>query len=114
MLTLSEDYKQLLKEELALSRIITAIEHHLLVKIFYEGDENEKRGWREGEIYALGESTAGNKVIRIYQTKGVTKTRMPEWKLFRVDRIKSMYYIGEFNSPRDKFNPHGDKSMTRV
>lgn len=114
MLTLFETYKKVLAEAVAQSRFITAIENHFLVKFYYEGDEDERRGWREGEIYALGESTAGNKVIRVYQTKGVTKTRIPEWKLFRLDKIKTLYFVGEFDTPRDKFNSNGDNSMVKV
>lgn len=114
MKTLLETYQQLLLEAIPNYKVINAIKNKLSVRFYYEGDKNEQKGNREGDIYAYGESTAGNPVIRVYQTRGVTSTRIPEWKLFRVDKIRNIDYIGEFEEPQSKFNANGDNSMQKV
>lgn len=109
-----QTYHQLLQEAVSNTKIINAIKNRLTVKFYYEGDKNEQKGWREGDIYAFGESTRGNPVVRIYQLRGTTSTKVPDWKLFRVDKIKDIEYIGEFEKPQSKFNPQGDNSMQKV
>lgn len=113
---ISEDtYNKLLTERATSnSRVILAIKRNAIVKFYYKGDEKEKEGWRTGEIYAFGESTRGNRVIRVYQTSGTTSTRIPDWKLFLVDKIRSFQHVGIFETPRPKFNSNGDNSMQKV
>ena len=75
---------------------------------------------------AYGYSKKNNPVIRAYQTSGPSLKvnekgiPLPDWRLFRVDRIKSMKpQKGEdslfltFNEP-PLYNPVGDNSMSRV
>lgn len=114
MITLKETYKLIITEAIALSEVIEAIESRQVCRFYYEGDNTEKKGWRLGEFYTLGDSTAGNKVVRVYQLTGVTDTVIPNWKLFRVDAIRDIEFIRSFSRPRPKFNPNGDKTMTRV
>lgn len=96
-----------------------AIDNHYRVRIYYAGDDNTAAGARTIEVYAYGTSIAGNQVIRAYQLFGDTKSVIPQWKLFRVDRIirwEPTKWV--FNNPisdRDptipKYNPNGDRSM---
>jgi hypothetical protein len=114
MTTLYETYQQVLNEAVANYKIINAIKNKLTVRFYYDGDKNNQKGYREGDIYAFGESTKGNPVIRVYQLRGTTASRVPEWKMFRVDKIRDMEYIGEFERPQAKFNAGGDNSMQQV
>jgi predicted DNA-binding transcriptional regulator YafY len=112
-------YKDIILESITRNAIIDAINNHYRVKIYYSGDGDTPAGHRTIEVYAYGTSKAGNPVIRAYQLFGETKTIIPQWKLFRVDRIISWEPTGwVFNKPisdRDstipKYNPNGDKSM---
>jgi hypothetical protein len=114
MNTLYETYKKVLNEAVALSEIIDAIDNTQVIRFYYEGDNTENKGWRSGEIYALGDSIAGNKVIRVYQLQGVTDSKTPQWKLFRVDSIRDIETVGSFNQARPLFNSQGDNSMATV
>lgn len=107
-------YRKLLFESIGYDVLIDSIENHNVIKFYYEGDKTQKKGWRWGEIYALGESTAGNKVIRVFQIKGETDTVIPAWKLFRVDKITDIEQVRTFDRPRPQFNRGGDRSMARV
>lgn len=114
-MNLFEIYKKILQEAKASnSRIINAIKNRLTVKFYYDGDKNNQKGYREGDIYAFGESKAGNPVVRVYQLRGTTSSKVPEWKLFRVDKMRDIEYIGEFDNPQTKFNANGDNSMQTV
>ena len=113
-MTLYETYKQILKEAVAISDIISAIENKGVIRFYYAGDETENKGERLGEIYALGESKAGNKVIRVYQLRGATDTVIPNWKLFRVDKMDNIEFVRNYYRPRPQFNSRGDNSMSRV
>ena len=113
-MNLIETYKKILQEEVALSEIIDAIENTQVIRFYYEGDKTQNKGERVGEIYALGSSSAGNKVIRVFQLKGATDTVIPSWKLFRVDAIRNIEKVRQFYKPRPQFNAHGDNSMSAV
>lgn len=114
MMTLYETYLSILQEAVNVSDIINAIETKKVIRFYYEGDNTEHKGWRIGEIYVLGDSKAGNKVIRVYQLKGETDTVIPQWKLFLVDKIREIEEVRTFNRPRPNFNRSGDNSMVRV
>ena len=75
---------------------------------------------------AYGYSQKNNPVIRAYQTSGPSLKvnekgiPLPDWRLFRVDRIKSMKPMkGDgslfltFDEP-PLYNPVGDNSMERM
>jgi hypothetical protein len=100
---------------ISVSNINNAINNKNEVIIYYDGDENTSKGKRNTEVYAYGISMAGNPVIRAYQLSGDSDTIVPEWKLFRVDRISQWSVLKRrFTTPRPKFNPNGDKSMKSV
>ena len=75
---------------------------------------------------AFGESLRNNKVVRAYQISGPSLKvneegiPLPDWRLFRTDRMNSFKPIkGEdsvfetFSEP-PLYNPFGDKSMNRM
>lgn len=76
------------------------------------------------EPVAMGLSLAGNPVIRAYVLSGVSlKNNLPDWKLFRLDRItrvfKSAYVKAKvrkknFNKQRYNYNASGDELMIRI
>ena len=112
-------YSELILENTARNSIMDAIDKHYRVRIYYAGDDNTAAGARTIEVYAYGMSKGGNQVIRAYQVFGDTKTIIPQWKLFRVDRITRWEPTGwTFDEPvsdRDpsipRYNPNGDSSM---
>jgi predicted DNA-binding transcriptional regulator YafY len=100
---------------ISISNINNAINNKNEVIIYYDGDENTSKGKRNVEVYAYGISMAGNPVIRAYQLSGDSDTIVPEWKLFRIDRVSQWSVLKRrFTTPRPKFNPNGDKSMKSV
>ena len=100
---------------ISVSNINAAINNKNEVIIYYDGDENTSKGKRNVEVYANGISLAGNPVIRAYQLRGDSDTIVPEWKLFRVDKISQWSVLNRrFSTPKPKFNPSGDKSMKSV
>ena len=53
-------------------------------------EEKEEDGYK---CMHMGNSLAGNDVVRVYQVGGDTKTIEPGWKLFRVDRMNGFKKI---------------------
>ena len=111
---LYKTYIKLLVEQVTNSEIIEAIDNKEVVEFYYEGDETESRGARTVEIYAFGNSTKGNPVIRAYQTGGATDSSVPNWKLFDVRNIRNFKTVGNFEQPRQGFNLNGDAGMLNV
>lgn len=115
---LFEIYKKLiLKESVSTNSITDSIENKYQVTINYEGDPSHgiAPGLRTIQVYAYGLTSAGNPVIRAYQPYGDTATKVPGWKFFRIDRIKSWkptYAL--VTTPAPGFNPSGDRSMSTV
>lgn len=113
--SLKESYVRLLLEGVANSDVKKAIEERKVVYFYYDGGKSGVSGDRECEIYAFGVTRAGNQCIRAYQISGASKTGAPSWKLFLLDKMNN-FKITEntFDSPRDGFNPNGDKGMATV
>lgn len=90
--------------------IITAIQHKYVLRINYGG------GDRIIEPHCYGVSREGKELLRAYQVEGFSQSGKPtEWKLFRVDEIKSMQSTGNtFLVPRPGYNPLGDKAMATI
>lgn len=111
----------ILFEEVDPIRIKNAIKKRKSVYINYDS-EGEAKGKRIIQPVAYGLSKAGNPVIRAFQPFGDTKTRVPHWKLFRVDRILDWKQTKNTFSIPSKipgikisgFNPNGDRSMSQV
>jgi hypothetical protein len=115
-------FESLILEFASRDQINDAINNRVRVNIHYAGDDNTASGQRTIEVYAYGLTKSGNQAIRAYQIFGNTKTIIPQWKIFRVDRITRWEPLNfKFYTPisdRDPtipaFNPTGDKSMTTI
>ena len=118
----------LLTEQVSNSVIKDAVTNKHTCELRYMDDEKLPQGGQVRVIQpvAYGYSKKNNPVIRAYQTSGPSLKvnekgiPLPDWRLFRVDRIKSMKpQKGEdslfltFNEP-PLYNPVGDNSMSRV
>ena len=113
-------------------QVTEAIKKRYGVWIKY-GNENEKGGGKryiEPVAYGTMKGT-GNPVIRAFQPFGDTKTKIPHWKMFRLDKIedwkpnrnrhfddpsKGQFAKGKFTptGAEGAFNPNGDNSMDQV
>jgi hypothetical protein len=114
--------KNLILEVASRSEIEESIETHRTVRIYYEGDETEVKGWRWIEPYVYGLSKAGNPIIRAFQTEGVTDTEQPAWKTFRADKITrwirtpKIFFqpISDRNPSVPKYRENGDDGMITI
>jgi hypothetical protein len=135
-----KNFRGLITEAVDDNVIIKAISTHEYVYIYYEGDESNQKGYRTIRPYVLGVSKAGNKVLRAWQDKGKslsyslanrgeehdywydTDGKIKQgWRLFRLDRISSVYPTGKKFNNRDgsvsippKYNEGADSDMTSI
>ena len=108
-----------LNESVNMGPVSDAIQKRWVVKIKYKVSNDDRVGVEERVIMpvAYGVSKAGNLVLRAYQPQGDTKTTVPHWKLFRLDRIVSWKPLRNeimYSAPNEEYNPLGDKTMKRV
>ena len=124
--------KQSLNEAATPQQVTDAIKKRYEVKIKY-GDDNQKGGGQrliQPVAYGTMKGT-GNPVIRAFQPFGDTKTKVPHWKMFRLDKIEDwkplrnrhfddpsngQFAKGKFTptGAEGAFNPNGDNSMDQV
>ena len=110
------------EENVTISKVIDAIDSHKRIMINYKSDGgDDANGPRIAELYAYGLTKSGNPVVRAFQPYGDTTTSVPNWKMFRLDRITSWKDTGQtFDHPASDdynvgdFNEHGDKTMATV
>lgn len=114
-------FKNLIVEIASINSIVDAIKKKQVVVIYYQGDEPGGNGLRTIEPVCFGYSKAGNPVLRAWDLEGASHTAylgekpLPGWRMFRTDKIVSFRPTGEtFTTPKQGYNPNGDKSMTRV
>lgn len=71
-------------------------------------------GLRIVEPHAHGENVHDNELVRVFQRSGASSSgEHKDWKLLRVDRIKSLEVLDEhFSGPRPGYR-RGDKAMTK-
>lgn len=110
---------QNINESVNIGPVADAIQKRWIVKIKYKVSNDDRFGVEERVIMpvAYGVSKAGNMVLRAYQPMGDTKTKVPHWKLFRLDRIVSWKALRNeimHSAPNEDYNPFGDKTMRRV
>ncbi len=125
---LFESLIQLVTEQVSNSVIKDAITNKHTCELRYLDDEKLPDGGNSRIIQpvAYGYSKKNNPVIRAYQTSGPSLKvnekgiPLPDWRLFRTDRIKSIKPMkGDdslfltFEEP-PLYNPVGDNSMSRV
>lgn len=116
-------FKRLLEEAFinesiaTVSNVNDAINNLTQVEIRYNsGGEPVATGRRIIYPVAYGLTKSGNPVIRAFEPYGDTKTKVPAWKFFRLDRIKrwrplKKTFKGEV---LNGFNENGDESMSIV
>lgn len=107
---------EILIEDVSPGKVNDAIDRTYEVIINYNAVEDDMAsGKRRIQPVAYGITKAGNPVIRAYQPEGDTKTRVPAWKMFRLDGIESWkpMYKKVFEEPPG-YNPLGDKTMAEV
>lgn len=124
---LEQIYQELLTEEARAVDVVDAIKKRYEAKITYKADNDPKgSGERIIQPVAYGTTKAGNPVIRAFEPYGDTKTKVPAWKFFRLDRITSWKALrqNKFSEPpadqwrisgaEGKFNENGDETMAEV
>ena len=91
------------------SLICNAISRRAVIIFHYHG------GSRTVEPHCHGISTAGNEVLRGYQTGGYSESGNPVgWKLFEVSDMQNIQITGgTFGQNRPHYNPN-DKGMQVV
>lgn len=119
MKKLSRNIENLIFEDVDNTSVELAIKKRLPIKANYVADDDPRgSGWRIIQPVAYGLSKAGNPVVRAYQPFGDTKTKVPHWKLFRLDRFENWNPIKKKTNipepPLSEYNPDGDKSMSTV
>jgi len=91
--------------------IRNAIDRKQIIAIYYQGDKETGPGWRKGIIPLVLATYQGKKYIRAWQTDGKTLSGVPDWKLFRLDRIKNWNLVSQKTisvPPDSRWNPNGD------
>lgn len=114
--------RHILKENVDVNQINDALTNHNEILINYDGDDETHTGKRLIQVYAYGLTKAGNPCIRAFEPFGDTKTRVPHWKLFRLDRISKWTKTDRVfvEPPKEQgyqaqdFNKEGDKTMSTV
>ena len=121
ILEVTNKCKNLLTENVSREQVEDAINNKYYVNILYDdfpdGEEQVPPSKRYIQVYNFSDTTANNAAIRAFQMGGPSKTTPDEgaWKIFRLDRIRAwMPTKMKFHRPKDKFNPNGDRSMSRV
>ena len=111
-----ETYLNLLTEaNISIKTFIPIIKDKKKLEITYDSDDPIGRGKRLLEPYVLGVTKAGNLCFRGYQSLGSTKTYVPEWKIFLLDKILTWKVVGDRTTPPPlKYNPKGDKSLSQI
>lgn len=106
----------LLLEEANKDSVIDAVKKHYEVNINYKADDDPKgNGERIIQPCVYGTTQAGNPAIRAFQPYGDTKTKVPHWKIFLLDKIVNWESHPEnvFQEPPN-FNSKGDRGMSEV
>ena len=94
-----------------------AIKYGLIFLVQYKGKKDNHTSGHSRVIYpmVMGRSAEGKILLRVYHLKGwsVSNNREVEliWRMFRLDRIKSVIFTGSFyRLPPKGYNPN-DKGM---
>lgn len=88
------------------NQIVQAIQSRQVLTINYDPGE------RVIEPHAVGMSKDGNELLRAFQVSGASASgEHTEWKLFRLDRVRSLKLPGQsFSGPRPEYKK-GDRAM---
>lgn len=66
------------------------------------------------EPYAHGRTTAGNDALRGYQVGGTSESKVPDWKLFLVDRMTGLRIADRTFAGAAPRYAHGDKDLSPI
>lgn len=121
-LSLKSILKRILAEGVSDEKVLDAIHNKYYVRIRYDdgGDDHgvgDPKGSRVIQPFAIGRTKKGNPVVRAFQIDGNSRKGAPNWKFFRLDRIKSWRPMPNkhfFSTPNDMYgayNKFGDKLM---
>lgn len=119
----AEIVNEVINEGVDVKSVNDAIDRKYGVLINYRGEDGVHTGLREIQPVAYGTTKAGFPAIRAFQPNGDTSSRVPSWKLFRLDRIEAWKPQPDnvFDEPPGfqqqvlgQFNPNGDDSMSQV
>ena len=117
---LINNLKRIITEVASIESAQSSIKSNSVVIINYDGEEYGK-GYRRIEPVCLGISKSGNLVLRAWEIEGsshsqkVKSNPIPGWRLFRLDKVLTYKpTMDKFTTIRPKYNPNGDKSMSRV
>ena len=123
MSVFEEIVRSVLKENVDVKSVNDSIENTYGVVINYAGEEGGHNGKRFIQPVAYGTTKRGFPAIRAFQPNGDTSSRVPSWKLFRLDRIESWepHPDAKFSEPPGfgseslgRFNSDGDDGMSQV
>jgi hypothetical protein len=92
-----------------LSQACEALRSGKRVAMFYDGHE------RVVEIHAVGTSSEGNGLLRVFQVRGGSNSgNAPPWRMLRVERIQNARILDEASSaPRPGYK-RGDSDMETI
>lgn len=141
-----KNFRHLITEGVSQNALTKAIQNHEWIRLYYnaENEEGENAtGYRIVRPYVLGRNKSGNTVLRAWQDNPKNSWHFnnratrddsdkhdywtdsegvkPGWRMFRVDRISSVYPIGKkFNYPNGLpmipagYREGGDEDMTDI
>jgi predicted DNA-binding transcriptional regulator YafY len=90
------------------TELCRAIHEHKRLKFLYRGAE------RVVEPYAYGVSDGGHPVLRAYQVRGESPSRVPAWKLFHLEEMSDFALLDEtFDEPQQGYM-RNDPTMTKI
>ena len=119
-----DELLQLLNEDATPQQVKDAIKKRYKAEIYYYDPNTKGSDRRVIEPVAYGLSKGHNPVVRAFQPMGDTRSESPEWKMFRLDRIRQWKPLknNTFQEPPGpeypkslqdkKYNPNGDKGMS--
>lgn len=90
------------------TEIVNAIRNQNLIQFNYDG------GSRIVEPHCYGITTAGNEGLRAYQVDGYSSSGKMGWKMFDLDKARSIRILDEtFSGARPGYKK-GDRGMSRI
>ena len=117
---LLNNLSKLILEVANLDVVQDSIRNKKVITINYDGDEYGK-GLREIEPVCVGYSKNGELVLRAWEIRGVSHSKVtrdnpvPGWRFFKLVKILTYQLQGDnFYEMRPGYNPDGDKLMSSV
>jgi hypothetical protein len=87
---------------------VAALQSGVRLRLNYDGFS------RIVEVHAVGESTAGNICMRVFQTSGGSASEPVGWKLFTLDKVVGMHLTEEISQAPRQGYARNDRNMRRI